>query len=301
MKLPLPAAFRKPAKPGVNGHGNGQAPGNLIEKPQEPPSDTDRLAAGAAEAGKDVVGWVDQRTGASGFLTGMLYRKVPKGTNWYYTLGSATLFAFVIQAITGVFLAMFYTPSPTQAYGSITHINNDVPLGEFVHGLHKWGASVMIILIFLHMARVFFFGAYKYPRELNWVIGAVLLILTMVMGLTGYLLPFDQQSFWATTVANNITATGPVLGPYLADFLRAGPEFGATTLTRFYAIHMLLVPGAIIALIGAHLYLVVKLGTTAPPWLKAETPQTALPVEEVSAGANGSGDGVAPRIEPSDE
>jgi menaquinol-cytochrome c reductase cytochrome b subunit len=301
MKLPLPAAFRKPAKPGANGHGNGQAPGNLIEKPQQPPSDTDRLAAGAAEAGKDVVGWVDQRTGASGFLTGMLYRKVPKGTNWYYTLGSATLFAFVIQAITGVFLAMFYTPSPTQAYPSITHINNDVPLGEFVHGMHKWGASVMIILIFLHMGRVFFFGAYKYPRELNWVIGAVLLILTMVMGLTGYLLPFDQRSFWATTVANNITATGPVLGPYLADFLRAGPEFGATTLSRFYAIHMLLIPGAIIALIGAHLYLVVKLGTTAPPWLKAEAPKAALPVEEVSAGANGSGDGVAPRIEPSNE
>ena len=113
----------------------------------------------------------------------MLYRKVPKGTNWFYTLGSATLFAFIVQAVTGVFLAMFYTPSPTQAYASITHLNNDVFLGEFVHGMHKWGASVMIILIFLHMARTFFFGAYKYPRELNWVIGVVLLILTMIDGL----------------------------------------------------------------------------------------------------------------------
>jgi quinol-cytochrome oxidoreductase complex cytochrome b subunit len=229
----------------------------------------------------------------------MLYRKVPKGTNWFYTLGSATLFAFVFQAITGVFLAMFYTPSPTQAYASITHINNDVFLGEFVHGMHKWGASVMIIVIFLHMARVFFFGAYKYPRELNWVIGVVLLILTMVMGLTGYLLPFDQRSFWATTVANNITATGPVLGPYLADFLRAGPEFSATTLSRFYAIHMLLVPGAIIALIGAHLYLVVRLGTTAPPWMKVDKPQAAQPVERVSGSANGGGDGARPsRLSP---
>jgi quinol-cytochrome oxidoreductase complex cytochrome b subunit len=228
-----------------------------------------------------VVGWVDQRTGASGFLTGMLYRKVPKGTNWFYTLGSATLFAFVIQALTGVFLAMFYTPSPTQAYGSITHINNDVPLGEFVHGLHKWGASVMIILIFLHMARTFVFGAYKYPRELNWVIGVVLLILTFVMGLTGYLLPFDQRSFWATEVANNITATGPLVGPYLADFLRAGNEIGATTLPRFYAVHMLLVPGLIIALIGAHLYLVVKQGTTAPPWLSAETKPKSLRQKKV--------------------
>src|ERR671934_179695 len=127
---------------------------------------------------------------------------------------------------TGVFLAMYYDPSPTQAYGSVRHIINDVFLGEFVRGMHKWGASVMVVLVFLHMGRVFFFGAYKYPRELNWVIGVVLLILTMVMGLTGYLLPFDQRSYWATIVAMNITANGPLLGPYLADFLRAGAELG---------------------------------------------------------------------------
>jgi quinol-cytochrome oxidoreductase complex cytochrome b subunit len=165
---------------------------------------------------------------------------------------------------------MYYTPSPTEAYESVTHLTNDVFLGEFVRGMHKWGSTMMIILIFLHMGRTFFFGAYKYPRELNWVIGVVLVILTFVMGLTGYLLPFDQRSYWATIVANNITASGPLVGPYLGDFLRAGPEFGATTLSRFYAIHMLLVPGAIAALIGAHLYLVAKLGTTAPPWLKAD-------------------------------
>ena len=104
----------------------------------------------------------------------MFFRKVPKGTNWFYTLGSATMFAFVSQAITGVFLAMYYTPSPTQAYESARHITNDVFLGEFVRGMHKWGSSVMVILIFLHMARTFFFGAYKYPRELNWIIGVVL-------------------------------------------------------------------------------------------------------------------------------
>jgi quinol---cytochrome c reductase cytochrome b subunit, bacillus type len=293
MRLPLPAAFRKPGKPGANGRGNGPAPSDLRKEPAPPPSTTERVLEGTKEGAIDVAGWVDQRTGASGFLTGMLYRKVPKGTNWYYTLGSATLFAFLFQAITGVFLAMFYTPSPTQAYGSIVHINNDVFLGEFVHGMHKWGASVMIIVIFLHMGRVFFFGAYKYPRELNWVIGVVLLILTMIMGLTGYLLPFDQRSFWATVVASNITGTGPVLGPYLADFLRAGPDIGATTLARFYSIHMLLIPGLMFALIGAHLYLVVKLGTTAPPWLKAEKPKAALPVERLSAGANG-GDGASP-------
>ena len=126
---------------------------------------------------------------------------------------------------------MYYTPSPIEAYASITHMTNDVFLGEFVRGLHKWGSSVMIILIFLHMGRVFFFGAYKYPRELNWVIGVVLIVLTLVMGLTGYLLPFDQRSYWATIVAMNINGTGPIVGPYLADFLRAGAEFESTTLS----------------------------------------------------------------------
>ena len=130
-----------------------------------------------------------------------MFRKVPKGTNWFYTLGSATMFAFLSQAITGVFLAMYYRPDAAGgAYESVRHINDEVFLGEFVHGMHKWGSSVMVILIFLHMARTFFFGAYKYPRELNWIIGVVLLILTMSMSFTGYLLPFDQRSYWATIV-----------------------------------------------------------------------------------------------------
>ena len=225
----------------------------------------------AQESGISVVDWVDERTSLSGGLRWLMFRKVPKGTNWFYTLGSATMFAFLSQAVTGVFLAMYYTPDPAGgAYESVRHINQEVFLGEFVHGMHKWGSSVMVILIFLHMGRTFFFGAYKYPRELNWVIGVVLLILTMAMSFTGYLLPFDQRSFWATVVGVNINASGPILGPYLADFLRGGSEFGATTLSRFYAIHMMLIPGLIAALIGAHLYLVAKLGTTAPFWLKAE-------------------------------
>jgi menaquinol-cytochrome c reductase cytochrome b subunit len=224
----------------------------------------------ATEAGIHAVDWIDERTSLSGALRWVMFRKVPKGTNWFYTLGSATLFAFLSQAVTGVFLAMYYVPSVTDAYESTRHITNDVFLGEFVRGMHKWGATMMVVLIFLHMARVFFFGAYKYPREINWIIGFVLLVLTFVMALTGYLLPFDQRSYWATIVAANITASGPIVGPYLGDFLRGGAEFGATTLARFYSIHMLLVPGAIVALIGAHIYLVTKLGTTAPPWLKAE-------------------------------
>jgi menaquinol-cytochrome c reductase cytochrome b subunit len=250
---PMPAALKAP--PPRPGDGNGKLT----------PADH------AKEAGASVVDWVDERTSLSGATRWLLFRKVPKGTNWFYTLGSATMFAFLSQAVTGVFLAMFYRPDPSGgAYESIRHVTNEVFLGQFVRGMHKWGSSVMVILVFLHMGRTFFFGAYKYPRELNWVIGVVLLILTMVMSFTGYLLPFDQRAYWATIVGVNINGTGPLLGPYLSDFLRGGPEFGAVTLSRFYAIHMLLVPGLLAALIGAHLYLVAKLGTTAPPWLKAE-------------------------------
>src|ERR1700709_1763557 len=240
-KLPAPPLPKKlnpsPKRPGEeNGNGDAMHP--------------------AKEAGVTVVDWVDERTSLSGPARWLMFRKVPKGTNWFYTLGSGTMFAFLNQAITGVFLAMYYDPSPTRAYESARFITNDVFLGELVRGMHKWGATVMVILIFLHMARTFFFGAYKYPRELNWVIGVALVILTFVMSFTGYLLPFDQRSYWATTVGININGTGPIVGPYLSDFLRGGADFGATTLSRFYAIHMLLVPGLIAALIGAHLYLV---------------------------------------------
>ncbi|MFN8131810.1 MAG: cytochrome b N-terminal domain-containing protein [Solirubrobacteraceae bacterium] len=243
-----------------------------LKPPPKRPGEVEKKTAKehAIDGTAGTVGWIDERTSLSGGLRWMMFRKVPKGTNWFYTLGSATMFAFLSQAVTGVFLAMYYTPSATQAYESTRYITNEAFLGEFVRGMHKWGSSVMVILVFVHMARTFFFGAYKYPRELNWVIGVVLLILTMTMSFTGYLLPFDQRSYWATIVGVNINGTGPIIGPYLSDFLRAGPEFGATTLSRFYSIHMLLVPGAIAAMIGAHLYLVARLGTTAPPWIKAK-------------------------------
>jgi menaquinol-cytochrome c reductase cytochrome b subunit len=247
----------------------------LRPKPDRP-RETEIAPPSPLEIGADVgisaVDWIDERTSLSGGVRWLLFRKVPRGINWFYTLGSATMFAFLNQAVTGVFLAMYYRPGISGgsdgAYESIRYITDDAFLGQLVRSMHKWGASVMIILIFLHMARVFFFGAYKYPRELTWIIGVVLLILTLAMGFTGYLLPFDQQSYWATIVGVNINGTGPFIGPYLSDFLRGGPEFGATTLSRFYAIHMMLIPGLIAALIGAHLYLITKLGISAPPWMK---------------------------------
>ncbi|MGI8921048.1 MAG: cytochrome b [Solirubrobacteraceae bacterium] len=247
-------------------------PSALQPKPPRP-GEEDKKAGPldvAAEGGIRAVDWIDERTSLSSATRWLLFRKVPKGTNWFYTLGSASLIAFVSQATTGVFLAMYYDPSANHAYESVRYITNEAFLGAFVRGMHKWGSSVMVVLVFLHMARTFVFGAYKYPRELNWIIGVVLLILTMAMSFTGYLLPFDQRSYWATIVGVNINGSGPIIGPFLSDFLRGGPDFGATTLSRFYAIHMLLIPGLLAALIGAHLYLVAKLGTTAPPWMKAE-------------------------------
>ncbi|MFL5946289.1 MAG: cytochrome bc complex cytochrome b subunit, partial [Gaiellaceae bacterium] len=159
-----------------------------------------------------------------------------------------------------------YKPDPGSAYQSINHITNDITLGWLVRGMHRWGASVFIILMFFHMARVFLFGAYKYPRELNWIIGVILLAVGMLEGFTGYLLPWDQTAYWATVVGINLNGTAPVLGPFLADFLRGGAEIGGDTLSRFYSMHMLLIPGLIFALIGLHLYLVIRLGVSSPPW-----------------------------------
>jgi len=212
--------------------------------------------------------WVEERSGLVGYVKWFLFRNVPRDVNWMQTLGAATLTAFIVQAQTGVFLAMYYSPDPDKAYASIQNITQDVTLGWLVRGMHKWGASVFIILMFLHMARTFLFGAYKYPREINWITGVLLLVMGMAEGFTGYLLPWDQTAYWATVVGININATAPFLGPFIAQFLQGGSQIGPDTLAKFYALHMLLVPGALMALIGLHMYLVVRLGVTSPPWSK---------------------------------
>jgi menaquinol-cytochrome c reductase cytochrome b subunit len=214
------------------------------------------------------IDWLEERSGLVGGIKYFLFRKVPGDSGWWHTLGSATLTAFLVQLVTGVILAMYYKPSPAEAHSSIEHIQHDLWGGWLVRGMHRWGASVFIILMFLHMGRVFLFGAYKYPRELNWIVGVLILATGLFEGLTGYLLPFDQTAYWATVVAVNINGTAPFVGPYLATILRGGAEIGPDTLARFYSIHMLLVPGALIGLIGFHLYLVVRLGVSSPPWSK---------------------------------
>jgi menaquinol-cytochrome c reductase cytochrome b subunit len=229
--------------------------------------------------------WVEERTGLVGYTKWFLLRHVPSDTNWMQTLGSATLTAFLVQAVTGVVLAMYYKPTPAGAYSSIQNITDNVWAGWLVRGMHRWGASVFIILMFLHMGRVFLFGAYKYPREINWIVGVLLLVLGMLEGFTGYLLPFDQTAYWATVVGINLNGTAPFLGPWLSQFLRSGQEIGPDTLTRFYSIHMLVLPAAIAGLIGLHLYLVVRLGLTSPPWSKEAAGRERVPA--TSDGSNG--------------
>ena len=212
--------------------------------------------------------WVEERSGLVGYTKWFLFRNVPRDINWMQTLGAATLTAFIVQAVTGVVLAMYYKPDPNSAYASVVNITEEVTLGWLVRGMHKWGASVFIILMFLHMARTFLFGAYKYPREINWITGALLLVMGMAEGFTGYLLPWDQTAYWATVVGININATAPFLGPFIAQFLQGGSQIGPDTLAKFYSLHMLVIPGGIMALIGLHMYLVVRLGVTSPPWSK---------------------------------
>jgi quinol---cytochrome c reductase cytochrome b subunit, bacillus type len=235
------------------------------------------------------IDWLEERSGLVGGIRYFLFRKVPSDTNWMQTLGSATLTAFLVQAVTGVVLAMYYQPDPQQAYLSIQHITNDVTLGWLVRGMHKWGASVFIILMFFHMARVFLFGAYKFPRELNWIIGVLLLVMGMLEGFTGYLLPWDQTAYWATVVGINLNGTAPIVGPWLSQFLRGGAEIGGDTIARFYSLHMLVIPGAIISLILLHLYLVVRLGVTSPPWSKEAAGADWVEEEVVSTDGHRAG------------
>jgi ubiquinol-cytochrome c reductase cytochrome b subunit/menaquinol-cytochrome c reductase cytochrome b subunit len=258
------------------------------------------------------VDWLEERSGLVGGIRYFLFRNVPSDINWMQTLGSAALTAFLVQAITGVILAMYYVPSAATdpatgkpvAWESIVNISDNLTLGWLVRGMHKWGASVFIILMFLHMGRVFLFGAYKYPRELNWIIGVLILVTGMMEGFTGYLLPWDQTAYWATVVGINLNGTAPILGPWLAQFLRSGQEIGVETLPRFYSLHMLVLPGGIIALITLHLYLVVRLGVTSPPWSKDSAGDEPVEVEE-PAGRRGltrpvprTGNGAAMQAEP---
>jgi quinol-cytochrome oxidoreductase complex cytochrome b subunit len=211
--------------------------------------------------------WLDERLGLKTIYDTVLDRKVPK-VNWWFTLGSASLFLFLLQGITGIMLTIYYVPSPDHAYDSIQYIMTGVSYGWLIRGIHHWGASLMVLIVFFHMLRTYFFGAYKYPREFTWVTGVLLLLLTLGMGFTGYLLPWNQRAYWATTVATSIAGTVPFIGNFINQVLRGGGDLSAVTLARFFSVHIWWFPAMIAGLIGVHLYMVIRLGISSVP--KAE-------------------------------
>jgi quinol-cytochrome oxidoreductase complex cytochrome b subunit len=213
---------------------------------------------------KKIFDWLDERLGLTAMYKNLLDRPEPKG-NWWNTLGSASLFLFVLQAVTGIFLLVYYTPSPDHAYDSVQYIMNGVAFGWLIRGIHHWAASLMIIVVFIHMLRVFVTASFKYPRELTWLIGIGLFLVTLGMGFTGYLLPWHQMAFWATTVATQIAGSVPFMGDFILKALRGGPDLSALTLQRFFAAHVWMLPAILVGLIGVHLLLIIKHGESNFP------------------------------------
>jgi ubiquinol-cytochrome c reductase cytochrome b subunit len=209
--------------------------------------------------------WIEHRTGLVGGVAHFLNEDIPSSSGWVQVFGSMALFLFMVQTFTGILLAFNYAPTPGLAYDSLRYILIEVTGGKLIRGLHHWGASMIIVVVVLHMVQVFLYGAYKKPRETTWMIGVVLLLVTLAYGLTGYLLPWDNRAYWGTMVTTQIAGSAPVMGSYLTRLLGAAEGIGAVTFARFYAVHVLILPPATILLVGIHVYLVRRHGVTPAP------------------------------------
>jgi ubiquinol-cytochrome c reductase cytochrome b subunit len=221
--------------------------------------------------------WLDDRAGVRDIRRLLLDEPLPAGTAWWFTTGSVLLFALAVQAVTGIALALYYAPTPDHAWDSVSYITTTVRGGAFLRGLHYWGASLMVVAIAIHMLRVVFFGSYRKPRELNWIVGLILLHVVLAFGLTGYLLPWDQRAYWATVVTINISKLTPLVGGWVADLLRGGSDVGALTLTRWYTLHVMVLPALVAGLVGIHLYLMRRQGVSGPVTPQAGRSQMFFP------------------------
>lgn len=219
--------------------------------------------------------WIDVRYGARELvekeITGYL---LPRNINVWYSMGSILLFIFGLQVATGILLLIYYVPDADKAFSSVTAIMNNVPFGWLIRMCHAVGSNMMVLILLFHMLSVLFMGSYKKPRELNWLSGFILLNLVMGISLTGYLLPWSQLSFWATTVATNSVGAIPYIGSFLVEFLRGGKLVGPPTLGRFFALHVAVLPLAIASLVGAHLFFLQRAGVSSPPFGLKETTNT---------------------------
>ncbi|HEU0122367.1 MAG TPA: cytochrome b N-terminal domain-containing protein [Bryobacteraceae bacterium] len=213
-----------------------------------------------------VLDWVEERTGATSGVAHFLNEDIPGSSGWHQVLGSVAMFCFLVQFVTGILLALNYAPTPPDAHESLRFILTELTSGRLIRGLHHWGASMMIVVVVLHLLQVFLWGAYKKPREATWMLGVVLLLLTLGFGLTGYLLPWDNRAYWGTVVTTQITAKAPIAGPYILRLMGSEDgQIGVQTFARFYGAHVLLLPPITMLLIGLHVFLVRKHGVAPAP------------------------------------
>jgi ubiquinol-cytochrome c reductase cytochrome b subunit len=217
----------------------------------------------------DFLDWLDSRTGYRSGVNHLLDEPLPSGVGWWFITGSVLLFLLGVQVLTGLVLTMYYVPSPEHAYDSVRFIMDGVTFGPLVRGLHFFGASFIVIAAVIHMLRVVLFGSYKQPREVTWITGVVLLLVILAFALSGYLLPWDQKAYWATTVTINIARSTPLFGEPVAALLRGGVDLGALTLGRWYTAHVFLLPACLVGFVVAHLYLMRRHGISGPISLRA--------------------------------
>lgn len=209
--------------------------------------------------------WIDDRLGVSDVIWPVLTHLAPRDARWYYVFGTATLTAFMLQVVTGIALALSYIPSTSEAYDTLQFITHQAPFGHILRGMHFFGASAMMVMIGAHMAQTFLMGAYKYPREMNWITGVVLFAVTIAMAFTGQLLRWDQTAVWSILVSAEIVGRIPIVGGALARFLLAGDTWGGQTLSRFFSFHVFWIPALVFTFIGVHVWLVLRHGISEPP------------------------------------
>src|SRR5262245_30897776 len=210
--------------------------------------------------------WFDERLQIGSTLADVAEHPVPtRSASWWYVFGSAALTVFVLQIFTGVMLALVYVPSAAEAWNSLQYLNHSVTLGWFLRGMHGWGSNFMIAVVLIHMCQVTLFGAYKFPRELTWILGVFLLLMALGMAFTGQVLRFDQDAYWGLGIGAAIVGRVPFVGAALVHLLIGGPIIAGATLSRFFALHVFVIPGLLIAFVSLHLFLVLKLGINEWP------------------------------------
>jgi ubiquinol-cytochrome c reductase cytochrome b subunit len=210
--------------------------------------------------------WFDHRLQIAQPVREMAEHRVPRNTaSWWYVFGSAALIVFVLQIVTGILLALVYVPSGAEAWSSLQALNHDIALGWFIRAMHGWGSNFMVALVLIHMVQVFLFGAYKFPRELTWIVGVFLLLMTLGMAFSGQVLRFDQDAYWGLGIGASIASRVPVLGPLIVRLMLGGPIIAGATLSRFFAVHVFVIPGLLIGFVCLHLLMVLKLGINEWP------------------------------------